>query len=99
MPIRFFIAEEVTLKEGLLRLCHNGPGYSANVTVKPYRFMFSNQTVNLFSGFLLPLGIFFLKKKKNPVPSSLQCWSVEKEKDGKATLGSFILIKEVKMAA
>lgn len=44
---------------------NNGLDYSANVTAKPYRFMFRNQMGDLFTGFLLPsTAKFFSGKKK-----------------------------------
>lgn len=62
----FFIAEEVTCQRRLLKVMNIGLNYSANVTAKPYRFMFRNQMVDLFTGFLLPstAKYFFWGKKK-----------------------------------
>lgn len=55
--------------------------------------MFNNQMVNFFIGFLLLPEIFFSKKQKQknlqntqkfPTTPPPQCWSIEKERDGKA---------------
>lgn len=62
---------------------NNGLDYSANVTAKPYRFMFRNQMGDLFTGFLLPSTAKFFSGKKKKFLSLLHP-SIEKERDGKA---------------
>lgn len=44
---------------------NDGLDYSANVTAKPHRFIFRNQMVDLFTGFLLPSTAKFFSGKKN----------------------------------